>query len=239
MTFISDTLSRDSHDGDEVKVYLDQLIQSQQTAEALLEEDMSKTQISREDVSLDANPSVCESSIASDISPAPQPQTRFAASEPNNTIGDDEWDDLFESVLSSPPVEPEAAKNEDEDTEQPLPQTLAEQPEEIPDVVPNDEPAPKSDTLLDQTLIDQCLSGEIEPELTFLAFGEWNLGSEWELKAVSGEEQMSLRILTDPSMRTWSNMTVCICDALLSGNHQIVGNLIYNAPRSISRELFS
>ena len=151
MTFISDALSRDSHDGDEVKVYLDQLIQSQQTLESPIEEDMSETQIAKEDVDLDANPSAFESSIAPDISPAPQPQTRFAASEPNNTIGDDEWDDLLESVLSSPPVEPEAAENEDEDTEQPLPQTLAEQPEEIPDVVPNDEPAPKSDTLLDQT----------------------------------------------------------------------------------------
>ena len=246
MTFISDTLSRDSHDGDEVKVYLDQaritldqLIQSQQTLESPIEEDMSETQIAREDIGLDANPSAFESSIAPDISPASQPQTHFAASEPNSTIGDDEWDDLLESVLSSPLVEPEATENEDADTEQPLPQTPEEQPEEIPDVAPNDEPAPKSDTILDQTLIDQCLSGEIEPEITFLSFGEWNLGSEWELKALSDDEQMSLRILTDPSMRTWSNMTVCICDALISGAPQIVGDLIYNAPRGISRELFS
>ncbi len=172
--------------------------------------------------------------------PLPLPveeDNRQAADEPlpdGEDIPEPDLDDLLDEILSDTADESISGLSSPAAAETAPPKAKPAKKTKSAGEEPN-----RSEDILDEELIRACREGETEPETTPMETGPWHMEASWVLDSAVSAETPELRMLTDPDMRTWSNMTACLCHALFLGNTEAAENLLFDAPPGVTHELFS
>ena len=147
------------------------------------------------------------------------------------------------------PAAPEAAAPEaeailpaQEAEEEEVPAEAADLPVQEPaEETPAPEPSGEERALpeaLDGQLMAACESGEMEPELTLLSFGPWEMKSAKEGAPRASQTDTAWDLLTRPQTRNWDDLCLCIQRALLSGQTEQAEWLTRPLPEGTRRRLY-